>query len=129
MAQQVCSGAVLKCSFGASPGSLTVLPSAQVATGNLPDATIMDHQPMANIPSFSMCITLSNPQVAAATSAAMGVLTPQPCVPVTSQPWTPGSPSVMIGGKPALTDVCTLTCQWTGLISVQQAGQMSVNTA
>ena len=121
-------GGSAKCAFGTSPGSLTVLPAAQVATGNMPDASIMDHQPMANVSSFGMCITLSNPQVAAATSAALGVLTPQPCIPVTAQPWTPGSPTVQIGGNPALTNACTLLCQWGGLITVQQAGQMSVNT-
>jgi len=129
MAQQVCSTATLMCSFGTTPSQLTVLPTNKVAAGQLPAATIMDHQPMTNVMPFGMCMTLANPQVAAATSAAMGVLTPQPCIPVTAAPWTPGSPTVTIGGKPALTNTCQLQCTWTGIISITNSGQQTVNTA
>ena len=73
---QVVHGATLMCSFGAVPSNLVVLPINMVLSGNQPAANIMDHQPMANIKPFGMCMTLSNPQVATATSAAQGVLTP-----------------------------------------------------
>ena len=77
--------------------SLVVLPTPLVNSGNQPVATIMDNKPMANVPPFGMCTTPSNPQVAAATSAALGVLTPQPCMPVIAAPWAPGSATVMVG--------------------------------
>jgi uncharacterized Zn-binding protein involved in type VI secretion len=90
-------------------------------------ATIMDYQPMANIPPFGMCMTPSNPQVAAATAAALGVLTPQPCIPVTVAPWTPGSPTVMVNGQPALNSTCTCMCMWGGVITVSSPGQFTTN--
>lgn len=125
MAQMVCMGAMLQCSFGVAPSTLTVTPENKVLTENKPAATIMDNIPMKNIAPFGMCITLSNPQVAAATSAALGVLTPQPCVPIIPAPWTPGSPTVMIGNKPALNNTSTCMCQWGGVIAVTNPGQMS----
>ena len=102
MAMQVCSTAQLMCSFGMAPSALTVLPINRVMTSNQPAANIMDHIPMVNIMPFGMCTSLANPMVAAATAAAMGVLTPVPCIPATSSPWVPGVPTVMIGNQPAV---------------------------
>jgi uncharacterized Zn-binding protein involved in type VI secretion len=82
---------------------------------------------MANIPSFGMCMSPANPQVAAATAAAMGVLTPMPCLPATAAPWTTGSPKVMIDGSPALTSICQCMCMWGGAITVSMPGQLTVN--
>ena len=82
----VCSGAMIKCSFGAAPSSLTVLPKNRVKT-TMPIANIMDNIPMVNIMPFAMCSSIANPTVAAATSATLGVLTPMPCIPVTPAPW------------------------------------------
>ncbi|HLY83036.1 MAG TPA: DUF4280 domain-containing protein [Acidimicrobiales bacterium] len=128
MAPHVVSGAVLMCSFGVAPSSLTVLPDSRVTAAGQPAAKITDCQPMANIAPFGMCISLANPQVAAATSAALGVLTPQPCIPVTT-PWQPGSTSVMVAGTPALTATCTCQCAWAGQITITMPGQMTVQTA
>ena len=127
MGQQVCNGALLMCSFGTAPSTLVVTPENMVNASAMPAATIMDNIPMKNILPFLMCTTLSNPQVAAATTAALGVLTPMPCVPVTSTPWAPGSPTVFIRGKPALNNSCKLMCNWGGVISVNFAGQITVN--
>ena len=129
MAQQVVGNAMLMCSFGMAPGTLTVLPINRVNASQQPAATIMDNKPMMNIKPFGMCTTPSNPQVAAATSAAMGVLTPIPCLPVTTAPWTPGSSTVMIGHQPALNNSCQLMCMWGGSITITIAGQMTVNVA
>ncbi len=101
MGQQVCMGAMLQCTFGAAPSTLMVLPLNRTLTG-VPDANIMDNKPMVNIPPFGMCQSMANPMVAAATAAAMGVLTPMPCIPATAAPWAPGCPKVLIGNKPAL---------------------------
>lgn len=127
MAQQVINGATLTCSFGTTPSSLTVLPKNRSNATNQAAANIMDHVPNMNIMPFGMCTTPTNPQVAAATSAALGVLTPQPCIPVTTTPWTPGSATVKIGGMPALNSTCKLMCMWQGIISVTSPGQMTVN--
>lgn len=129
MAQQVVGGAQLQCSFGSAPSALMVTPENRTNAGQQAAATIMDNVPMKNVLPFGMCSTLSNPQVAAATAAAQGVLTPQPCIPVTSAPWAPGSATVMVGNKPALNTNCRLMCQWGGVISVASAGQTAVNTA
>ncbi|MBP2233044.1 hypothetical protein J2847_006379 [Azospirillum agricola] len=122
MGLQVVMGAMTQCSFGAAPSSLMVLPTNRVMCGGVPAATIMDFAPMMNILPFAMCNSPANPMVIAATAAAMGVLTPMPCIPVTT-PWTPGVPQVLIGGMPALNDGCKCMCAWGGSISVSMAGQ------
>lgn len=127
MAQQVTNGAMISCSFGVAPAQLTVLPASRVNANKQPAATIMENKPMVNVMPFGMCNTITNPQVAAATSAAMGVLTPQPCIPNTTAPWTPGSPTVMIGNKPALNNSCQLMCMWGGVITFSYPGQLTVN--
>lgn len=129
MAQLVGNGAILQCTFGLAPSTMSVLPAALVNRVNMPAATIMDNVPMMNIMPFGMCNSLSNPQVATATTAAAGVLTPQPCIPVTTAPWTPGSPTVMISNKPALNNTCNVQCTWGGAITITNAGQTTVNVA
>ncbi|MGJ7506584.1 DUF4280 domain-containing protein [Variovorax sp. GT1P44] len=127
MAQHVCNGATLQCSFGVAPSSLVVLPVRRVNTSNQPAATIMDFQPMVNIPSFGMCMSPANPAVAAATAAALGVLTPMPCIPMTVSPWVPGTPTVTLGQIPSLDNNCQLMCMWAGVINVVVPGQFTHN--
>ncbi|MBB3258391.1 hypothetical protein F4827_003259 [Paraburkholderia bannensis] len=124
---QVCSGATLQCSFGAAPGVLNVLPVNRVMAGAMPAATVMDNVPILNIAPFAMCQSPSNPAVIAATAAALGVLTPMPCLPAIAAPWIPGgAPTVLIGSMPALDVSATLVCMWGGVIKVVQPGQMTV---
>ena len=118
-------GAMLACSFGMTPSSLTVLPVNRTVTST-PLANIMDSKPLINILPFGMCQCLGNPTVAAATSAAMGVLTPMPCVPFTTAPWTPGSPTVLIGGQPALNNTSKLMCGWGGIIQITNPGTTNI---
>lgn len=125
MPLQVVNGAQLLCSFGMLPSSLVVLPANRVLSGNQPAANILDHKPMLNVQPFGMCMSLANPQVAAATSAAMGVLTPQPCIPMTQTPWTPGAPTLLIGNLPAVDNTCTCQCLWGGVVSVLNPGQVT----
>ena len=86
MANAVCMGAMCACSFGMTPSALVVTPEKPG------DAWVYAHghhaalDCMKNIMPFGMCSSLANPQVAAATAAALGVLTPMPCVPVTRLP-------------------------------------------
>jgi hypothetical protein len=118
-------GAMLQCSFGVAPSSLVVLPVNRVMTSFVPAANIMDHKPMVNIMPFGMCTSPANPTVAAATAAALGVLTPMPCIPNTVAPWAPGAANVLLANMPALDDVSKLTCLWGGMISVAVPGQMT----
>lgn len=127
MGQLVTMGAMLQCSFGVAPSSMVVTPENMVNASKKPAATIMDNIPMKNIMPFGMCNSLANPQVAAATSAALGVLTPMPCIPVIAAPWAPGSPTVMIKNKPALNNSSKCMCNWAGVISINFAGQATVN--
>ena len=115
------TGALMQCSFGLAPAILNVLPIARTTSSNLPVATISDAIPMVNIPPFGMCTTLSNPMVAAATAAALGVLTPMPCIPVT-EAWIPQSPQVLVGGKPVLVAGSQCMCNWGGVVTVTPAG-------
>ncbi|WP_139487968.1 DUF4280 domain-containing protein [Brevibacillus dissolubilis] len=121
----VCTGASMTCSFGAAPSTLNVLPTNRVVTST-PLANIMDNIPIVNIPPFGMCNTPSNPMVAAATAAAQGVLTPQPCIPVTVAPWVPGSPQVLIGNMPALNNDSKLMCSYGGVIQFSAPGQGTI---
>lgn len=121
----VCGGAILQCSFGAAPGTLNVLPANRVIT-SMPIANIMDSKPMVNITPFGMCNSMANPAVAAATAAAFGALTPQPCVPAVAAPWAPGSPTVLVGNMPALNNSSKCMCNWGGVISITQPGQMTI---
>ncbi len=126
MAKLVVTGAKMKCSFGNAPSTLVVLPVNKVMAGNKPVANVMDNKPMVNIMPFGMCSSMSNPQVAAATSAAMGALTPMPCVPVIAAPWSPGSPTVKVGNMAALNDKSKCQCNWGGMIEIQDPGQKDV---
>lgn len=129
MAIQVVSGAMLMCSFGAAPSTLNVLPKSMVTGAGPAAANIADSVPNVNIPPFGVCMSLSNPQVASATAAALGVLTPMPCIPVPAGPWKPGSPTVLVGGQPALTNSCTANCAFGGIITIAVPGQFTVMTA
>jgi hypothetical protein len=126
MPKQVVNGALLLCSFGLAPSSLIVLPINRTMEGGVPAANIMDHIPMVNIMPFGMCSSIANPTVAAATSAALGVLTPMPCVPNTAAPWVPGCPTVLIGNMPALNDTSICMCLWAGVISITFPGQVTI---
>lgn len=125
---KVCvSGAMLQCTMGVAPSTLTVLPRARVNSSSMATATVMDSQPLVNIAPFGMCTSLSNPTVASATAAALGVLTPMPCLPAVVAPWMAGSPTVTVGGMPALTDSSRAMCMYGGNISIVSSGQATVN--
>jgi hypothetical protein len=127
MPQVVVNGAILQCSFGIAPSTLVITPENRANITSLPIATIMDNIPMKNIMPFGMCQSLANPQVAAATAAASGVLTPQPCIPVINAPWTPGSVRVLLNNNPILTSSSTCMCNWGGVITLTNSGQIKVN--
>jgi hypothetical protein len=122
-------GATLQCiPFGVAPSTLIVIPKGTPVTVNgLLAASIMDFVPIANIPPFGMCTSIANPTVAAATTAALGVLTPMPCVPVIVAPWAPGAMKVKIGLFPALPNTAMCNCMWGGVIKIAAPAQFKVN--
>ena len=121
----VCSCATLQCSFGVAPAPLMVLPQNRTLIGGMPAANLMDHIPLVNVLPFGLCTSLANPTVAAATAAALGVLVPMPCIPVTATPWIPGgAPTVLLGPMPALDANSTLMCTWAGVIKIVFPGQV-----
>ncbi len=121
MGKFVCTGALLKCSFGVAPSAFMVIDPMRPKVQMKPMANIMDNKPMVNIMPFGMCQSMANPQVAAATAAASGVLTPMPCIPVIAAPWMPGGKE-MISNFPALLDNCKCMCNWGGNIAVNMPG-------
>ncbi len=125
MGQLVCMGALMSCNYGAAPASLMVAPSRHVDAIS-PVATVKDSQPFVNVLPFGLCRSLSNPAVAAATAAALGSLTPMPCIPMTTGSWKPGSPTVQVGGQPALNKDSQLRCSWGGVITITMPGQFTV---
>jgi hypothetical protein len=122
MPNQVSMGAMMTCTFGAAPSTLVVVPKNKVMCEGPPAANIMDHIPVLNIPPFGVCSSPANPAVAAATAAALGVLTPMPCVPLTTTPWMAGAPTVLIGNMPALDNVSKCLCTWGGVIGFSTPG-------
>jgi hypothetical protein len=118
MAVQVCTGAEVMCTFGASPAVFTassVDVDATTPAGVITDVTV------ANIPTFGMCVSPLNPAV------TPPLFHPAPCLPVL-QPWTPGSARVTIDGVPALDDASLCMCAWAGVVTVSSPGQSSVTT-
>lgn len=120
-------GAVLNCTFGSAPGTMKKTGQTTCMADGKPVAVIQDTAPGINITPFAMCSSMLNPQVAAATSAAMGVLTPQPCQPVAAGTWIPVKEGVLAGGIPCLCSDSTLTCTTgMGIITIKSPGQTKV---
>lgn len=101
MSELLTTGCVLACSFGMAPAPFIALeiPGKPMLDGALAAATIEEIAPEANILPFAMCQSPENPEVAAATAAAMGVLVPMPCMPVVVTPWMPPAPTMGFGGS------------------------------
>lgn len=128
MAKCVCNGAKIACSFGTGPKTMMVLPLNRVLTANTkPIANNLDIIPFLNIPPFGSCMSIANPMVIAATAAAFGVLTPQPCIPIPVSPWSPAAIKTKIGGNPVVLANSKTMCAWAGSISVVNPGQTKID--
>lgn len=124
----VCSGAVMRCTFGTSTARLQVLPDRTVWLAGKLMGNISDHRPGANIPGFGRCRTVSYPPTGSATAANHGRLTPMPCLPSTIAPWLMGKMDYLIQGQPALLKSCRCMCQWGGVITITDDGQHAEGT-
>lgn len=124
MPKQVVMGAMLQCSFGAAPSTLSVIPAGRPLVENMPAANISDFAPMVNIMPFGVCIAPTNPAFIAATTAALGVPTPVPCMPIVTTPWIPGSTGALVANLPALNNTCQNLCLWAGVIMITNPGAL-----
>ena len=98
--------AILECSEGGAKVPIKVLPEAQVMGTTGPVASIADFKPTVNIGPFGKC----------------SILKPPVCAPVIQAPWTEGSPTVFVGGKPALTKDSKCRCTVGGEIKILMPG-------
>lgn len=122
MTNLVCTGATIQCSFGTTPATFSAS-GTKTSAGDA--AGVVTDVAKANVPPFGLCQSPSNPQVAAATTAAGGTLTPQPCQPVLA-PWSPGSTHVTVAEVAALDDGSQCNCTWGGAVKVSSSGQTDV---
>lgn len=125
MAIPVVSGATIACPMGLSTGTIVATSQVSVMLGGKPVALISDSAPLTNVTPCGMCTSMANPTVAAATSAAMGVLTPMPCIPAPMGAWVCGM-SPIVAGKPTLTSEGKLACSYGGSITIVNPGQTAV---
>ncbi len=103
----------MQCSMGAAPGTFAA--TGEAATAGTAAGVVSDIG-TESIPGFGMCTSPQNPAVASANA-------PQPCQPVITGAWTPGSSSVTIGHVAALDDASQCACAWGGSITITSAGQ------
>ena len=127
MGIKVVAGAVLMCPFGTATSVLNVTSQSKILVEGKPVATIKDTKAFVNIPPFGMCTSMANPQVASATAAALGVLTPQPCTPTAAGTWVVTQNKVMSGGAPCLCNDSVLSCSLgQGAITITNPGSGKV---
>lgn len=102
MAIAVVDGALLQCTQGASPCSLTVTNHNNVQIDDKPAATIMDFAPGVNIKTFGACKILGGP-----------------CAPAIPAPWIKGSAkAVNVNDQLALLETDQLMCTVAGVITI-----------
>lgn len=125
----VTSLATIRCTCGEKCAKLTVYPDRTVFLTGKPMANISDHVSMYNIAPFGRCRTTAYPPTGSATAANKGVLTPMPCVPGTMTEWINGKSDYLVKGKPALLKSSYCRCQWGGIITVTNDGQVDTGKA
>ncbi|BAU27202.1 uncharacterized protein DUF4280 [Aneurinibacillus soli] len=119
----VVAGAVLACSYGNMKSQLNTPHSHGVYIRGKAQMNIMDYKPAVHIMPFGTCGSMANPAVAAATAANNGILTRMPCTPVITMPWINGKSNVLIEKSPALLNICTNHCMYSGVITIEKDGQ------
>lgn len=129
MPTPVVNGAMTACTMGLAPSTLIVPPLNRTTVGGQPMAVITDMVPFMNVLPFVLCNSISNPATATLTAAALGVLTPGPCAPVTVGPWSPGAFKATVSGIPALTDSSTCKCAYMGEIKITFSGVVNATIA
>ncbi|MBR1734288.1 MAG: DUF4280 domain-containing protein [Alphaproteobacteria bacterium] len=122
----LCSTALAQCPFGVAPAPLTFLPSPTVFGTAGPLGHIADCIPFVNITPFGVCSSLLNPATAALTAAALGILTPGPCIPTPAGTWIPAAPNILCDMGPMLNTEAMLICAYGGVIKPIMPAQFTV---
>ena len=122
----VVNGGTATCSEGTAPGTIKPMSQQKVKVDGMTVATITDFN-RASVSAFGLCRSLLNPKVSIATTAAMGVLQPQPCTIMPQGTWVSQKNTVMAGGSPVLTSDCQGMCCYGGYITISNPGQTKVN--
>jgi hypothetical protein len=91
-----------------------------------PMGSCADCIPFLNIVPFGVCSSILNPTTASLTAAALGVLTPGPCIPTPAGMWIPTKPTVMSKMGPMLTSDSMLICAYGGVIKINMPAQFTV---
>ena len=117
-------GSIRMCGMGLIPSPALPLPSNVLTVE--PSVSMVDIIPFANVVPFGLCISLLNPEVLAATIAALGVLIPMPCIPIPIMPFTPAAYNVLRDGIPVATEVSFTMCLWMGPIETIVPDQFEV---
>ena len=116
----VAEGASLECSCGNDRARLQLRPRPHHVDQKV-IAHVEDHKALRDIPSFGMCNSMTNPDVAAKTAAA-GTLTKAPCIPPKFTIWQPGAKWIMqvFEGRRinALTSDSKCTCSYAGIVKI-----------
>ena len=115
MSELVVNGAVLMCTAGSTPSSLSVTSQSKTKCSGSKVGTINDNS-VSNIGTFGICSIL--------TAQAGG--TPTPCSPSIASVWTPGAIKVKCSNNKCLLKSDTLLCTVGGTISITNAGQTKV---
>lgn len=118
-------GAKLKCSFGAGPKDMVVLPISMAMNASKPLAAQMDFIPMLNVPAFGQCKSPLNPMCWQMVGP-VPVFKPANCIPITIAPWAPVAKKLKLGGFPAMLDTSKTMCIWLGSITVDKPGVTNV---
>ena len=127
MAKCVCSGAKIKCSFGAGPKSMVVLPLNRTLTANTkPIENTLDVIPFLNIPAFGQCKSPAN-HMNWKMAGPVPVFVPSSCIPIPVSPWSPGAKKTKLGNQPVVLENSKTMCVWAGSITVTDPGQKKID--
>jgi hypothetical protein len=104
---------LIKCTAGAMPTPLMVLPDRTVIAEFMLMGNITDMIPVVNIVPFGTCTIL----------AAVG---DPACTPIPVTPWISPAVTVLVQGMPALDKSSVLQCLVGGTITVVEPGNVTV---
>jgi hypothetical protein len=120
----VVSGFKLKCNFGSMDATVNIPAAGVGCSGKEYVKTPADVIPFMSV-NCGMCKSMMNPQVAAATAAAMGTLVQQPCMkPVLALPI--GAQKTEAYGMPVATKMTPMICPFGGKLEMTDPGQKDI---